>query len=145
MKEKLDMSPIGNSQTAFYNNHYVIEDLHLNNVKQGLDGNLYFIDSVISLNEAEDDLGGNRAYEYFDVYRDNVAGELGDIRMRLSNMDQTKIPSGYDSLYIVKDKLLVLFNSSKMRLLKNTNRIDARDIIPPLFDRELTDELNREC
>ncbi|MDL2323438.1 hypothetical protein LJC52_05570, partial [Bacteroidales bacterium OttesenSCG-928-A17] len=72
MKDELGASMIGTSRTGFYNDNYVIEDLHLNNVKEGADGNLYFIDSVISLNEESDNLGGYRKYEDFSIGNTNA-------------------------------------------------------------------------
>ncbi|MDR0824034.1 MAG: hypothetical protein LBN74_03000 [Prevotella sp.] len=72
MKEKFDMLPLKfenyKSPTSFSNSNYIVEDLHLNNVKEGADGNLYFIDSVISLNEPNEDFNGVREYEPFGVY-----------------------------------------------------------------------------
>ncbi|MFA6728994.1 MAG: hypothetical protein WCS17_12395, partial [Prevotella sp.] len=72
MKDKFDMNPIDSSPTSFSNSNYVIEDLHLNNVKEGADGNLYFIDSIISLNEPSDNLGGHREYEEFGIDEDEI-------------------------------------------------------------------------
>lgn len=62
MREKLGMSEVEGSTTTFSNSNYIIGDLHLNNVKEGVDGNLYFIDAVISLNQEHDNLGGYREY-----------------------------------------------------------------------------------
>jgi len=65
LKRTLKFSPIG--RDSFQNSNYIIEDLHLNNVKLGVDGNLYFIDTVISLNTPEDEFDGVRQYIEFDI------------------------------------------------------------------------------
>ncbi len=49
MKDKFGMGPAG--LDAFENNQYKVEDLHLKNVIQGDDGNLYFIDAISTKKE----------------------------------------------------------------------------------------------
>jgi hypothetical protein len=51
-----------NDPTTIYNDDYIIEDLHEDNIFIDEKGNFYFIDTVPSLNTSEDEFEGERQY-----------------------------------------------------------------------------------
>ena len=55
-----------NDGKYFFTKDYVVTDLEPRNVIKGTDGNLYYIDPVISLNTKDGEFGGSRTYE--DMY-----------------------------------------------------------------------------
>ncbi|MDR1089939.1 MAG: hypothetical protein LBL79_02595 [Prevotella sp.] len=118
MRDNLDMQPAYKSPTSFANSNYVIEDLHLNNVKEGADGNLYFIDSVISLNEPHDELNGEREYQEFDVTENNdarfqFAGEQGAANLDRAEEATTRL----DNLQVARE-MEEFFDEKKKQIEK---------------------------
>jgi hypothetical protein len=57
MTEKRGFRKEGKSQIRYVSDNYVVSDLHLGNVLKGADGELYYIDPSVRLNEK------NRSYK----------------------------------------------------------------------------------
>lgn len=49
-------------ENTYFNEDYIIGDLHAGNVMKDGDGNLYFIDTVPVLNTPDEGYGGTREY-----------------------------------------------------------------------------------
>jgi 8-oxo-dGTP pyrophosphatase MutT (NUDIX family) len=61
---------------TYANDNYVVEDLHSANVKRDKDGRLFFIDTVVSLNEAGEEYDGKRKYNDIDIDIEKSIDEL---------------------------------------------------------------------
>jgi len=67
---------------SYYNDNYLVEDLHEKNVITKDDtGKLYFIDTVISLNEIGEGYGGVREYRNIDVVDNKIEKAFQTIKL----------------------------------------------------------------
>jgi 8-oxo-dGTP pyrophosphatase MutT (NUDIX family) len=78
--EKRGFKKIDNK--SYYNDNYLVEDLHSKNVLTKDDtGKLYFIDTVVSLNEIGEGYGGIREYKNINVVDDKIEKAFQTIKL----------------------------------------------------------------
>jgi hypothetical protein len=67
--EKRGFKMSDKDKKTIYNDNYIIDDLHEDNIFIDKEGNFFFIDTVPALNTAEDDFGGTREYGNGEIIR----------------------------------------------------------------------------
>lgn len=93
-------------EKSYYNNNYIVEDLHHKNVlTNDTTGKLYFIDTVVSLNEEGEGYGGKRKYNKIRVTSKTIEKSLNNIsELYLKGVIDDETFQKAEELYIEKAK-----------------------------------------
>lgn len=148
LKDKLDLDNDGSH--TYFNSHYVIDDLHLQNVLEDETGALFFIDTAPSLNTKDDDFEGSAEYEDFSLQPVSENNKMlfgGEIDAKDEKLELAKKlkSEGEKDGYILKktgwfinpfDKMWRYeIDDSEMKFVFDFNRIESKikEIRQPLI------------